>query len=130
MSTKKTKATTASLNPRQAEVIKKIVEEGKSQTAAYAEVYPVKNSEVATAGASRMLANVNVQNALQEALRDQGIDEQSIAETLITIRKNRDWRAKEAFVKHAGKFLGYDTSSQAGPVAQVGNIVNNWVSEK
>jgi len=105
------------------------VDEGKSQTQAYAEIYPVKNSEVASAASARMLGNVSVQNALQEALREKGIDEESIADTMVQIRNNRDWRAKDAYIKYAGKFLGYDREG-TGPVAQVGNIVNNWVTEK
>jgi len=119
------------LNPRQAAVVSKMVKENKSATQAYAEVYPVANSETARSAASRMLANVNVQNALEEALREEGIDEQSIAKELVNIRKSWDWRAKEAYVKNAAKFLGYDKQESApqAPV-QVGNIVNNWAKDK
>lgn len=117
------------LNPRQAAVITKIVKEHKSGTQAYAEVYPVKNSDVARANVSTMLANPSVQNALQQALRDAGINEESIATELVKIGKSWDWRAKDAYVKNASKFLGYD-QEQKQPIAQVGNIVNNWMAEK
>jgi hypothetical protein len=106
-------------------VVSKIVKEGKAASTAYAEVYPVQNSNVAAANASRLLGNANVQNALQEALRAEGIDEASIATELVKIRKSWDWKAKDAYVKHAAKFLGYD-QQQGSPIAQVGNIVNNW----
>lgn len=110
-------------------VIKKIVTESKPASVAYAEVYPVANSAVAATNASNLLRNPNVQNAMQIALREAGIDEVSIAGELNKIRKSWDWRAKDAFVKHSSKLLGYGNEEGSAPV-QVGNIVNNWKVSK
>jgi len=100
------------MNPRQKKVVK-LVAEGKSQRAAYKEVYGVTDDNVASANASEMLSKPNVRNALQQALRDQGIDEVSIGQTLIEMKNNRDWRAKESFVDRSSKFLGYDQGPQS-----------------
>lgn len=124
-----TKTKKPKLNHRQAAVIEKMVVEHKSATQAYAEVYPVKNSEVAQVNASRMLSNAKVQNALQESLHRHGHTEDRISEELENIRKQRDWRAKDAYVGRVSTFLGYG-KEQTAPVAQVGNIVNNWTVEK
>lgn len=92
------------LNPRQAAVIKKIAE-GKTQTDAYMEVYGVGN-DTARANAPRMLAKASTQ--LARALREKGIDEESIADTLLEIKGNDDWRAKSDYVDKSAKFLGYE----------------------
>jgi len=102
---KKVSKKTPKLNPRQAMVIKKIAE-GKSATRAYSEVYDAKG-QVASVNASQLLSKPNVQNALQRALRKQGVDEESIGETLLELKSNRDWRAKESYIKTSAKFLGY-----------------------
>jgi hypothetical protein len=99
------------LNPKQAMVIKKIVE-GESASKAYQEVYQTKNGDVAKSNASRLLTNVNVQNALQTALRKEGINETSIAKTLIQVKNNKDWKAKSDFIDKSAKFLGYDQQNQ------------------
>jgi len=99
------------MNVKQKKVVK-LVAEGKSQTAAYKEVYKVKSNEVAGANASKMLGKSSVKNALQEALRAKGVDEASIGDTLLEMKRNRDWRAKESYVDRAGKFLGYDNGPQ------------------
>lgn len=100
------------MNPRQTKVVK-LVAEGKSQTAAYKEVYGVESNDTAKKSASRMLTKDNVKNALQEALRAKGIDEGSIGDTLLEMKNNRDWRAKESFVDRSSKFLGYDNGPQS-----------------
>jgi len=107
------------MNPRQKRVVK-LVAEGKSQTAAYKEVYGVTSDDVAKKSASRLLTNDNVKNALQEALRAQGIDEVSIGQTLIEMKNNRDWRAKESFVDRSSKFLGYDQGPQSLTQVNIG----------
>lgn len=99
------------MNPKQKRVVKLIVE-GKSQTAAYKEVYKTSNNDSARASASQMLSKPSVKNALQEALKRKGVDEDSIADTLLEMKRNRDWRAKESYVDRAGKFLGYDNGPQ------------------
>jgi hypothetical protein len=104
METKKSKS---QLNPKQAAVIKKVVE-GKSQTKAYKEVYGTKDDDIAGASAARMLGNERVKSALQEALEKKGITADSIAETMLEIRQNRDWRAKDAFVDKAVKYTKLD----------------------
>lgn len=132
MSTKttKTKETDPQLNPKQLAVVKKIAE-GHSATQAYLEVYAVKNSDVAGAAAARMLGNVRVQDALQNMLVEAGIGMESITEVMTELRNQRDWRAKDAFLKHMTNFFDLGKSKgDGGPVAQVGNIVNNWVAEK
>lgn len=93
------------MNVRQKQVIKKIVE-GKTQTDAYAEVYGT-SKEVAAANAPRMLGNDRVQNELQQALNRKGLNEDAIADTLLEMRNNRDWRAKESAVDRIAKFHGY-----------------------
>lgn len=107
------------MNPRQKKVVK-LVAEGKSQTAAYKEVYGVESDEVAAAAASRSLGTVKVQNALQEALRAKGVDEDSIADTLIQLKNNRDWRAKESYVDRTAKFLGHDQVPQSLTQVNIG----------
>lgn len=100
------------MNPRQKKVVK-LVAEGKSQRAAYKEAYGVKDDVVADVNASRLLSSAKVGNALQEALRAKGIDEDSIGDTLLEMKNNRDWRAKESFVDRSTKFLGYDQGPQS-----------------
>lgn len=117
------------LNARQLAVINKIVKQRKPAGVAYAEVYDVSNSASADANASRLLSNDRVQNALQIALKKQGIDEDSIATELVNIKNNWDWRAKEAYVKHSAKFLGYGGEEQA-PQVQVAGVINNWKETK
>ena len=100
------------MNPRQKKVVK-LVAEGKSQTAAYKEVYKSKSDSIAAPAASQLLRNPKVQNALQEALRAKGIDEDSIGDTLLEMKNNRDWRAKESYVDRTAKFLGHDQGPQS-----------------
>lgn len=95
------------MNPKQKKVIK-LIAEGKSQTAAYKEAYGVKDDKIAAPGASNLLRNPKVQNALQEALRRKGIDEDSIADSLLELKHNRDWKAKESFIDRVAKFHSYD----------------------
>lgn len=85
----------------------KLVAEGKSQTQAYKDVYGVTTDNVAASSASELLRKPKVQNALQEALRRKGIDEDSIADTLLEMKNNRDWKAKESYVDRVSKFHHY-----------------------
>ena len=94
------------MNPKQKAVVK-LVAEGQSQTQAYKNVYGVESDDTAKASASRLLTKDNVQNALQKALIRKGLDEDSIADTLLEMRNNRDWRAKESAVDRIAKFHGY-----------------------
>lgn len=101
----KTATKARGLDPKHAAVIRKHVG-GKSKKQAYKEVY--KSSDAtAEANGPRLLGSARVKNALQQAMRAKGLDEGSIAETLGEIRKNRDWRAKDAYVDRASQFLGY-----------------------
>lgn len=94
------------LNPKQAEVVKRVVK-GQSQTQAYKDVYGVTDDNVAAASSSKLLRKDKVQNELQKALHRKGLDEDSIADTLLEMRNNRDWRAKESAVDRIAKFHGY-----------------------
>lgn len=102
---------TNKLNPRQAKVVK-LVAEGKSQTAAYKEAYGVTDENQAAVGGSQLIRNPKIQNALQEALNRKGLNEDAIADTLLEMRNNRDWRAKESAVDRIAKFHGYDNGPQ------------------
>ena len=110
------------LNARQAQVIKRIVE-GSSATQAYKKVYKTPTTAAANANATRMLAKDSVRNALEEAMRKKGIDEGSIADTLIEMKHNRDWRSKESFVDRAARFLGHDPDKN-------GNVSRRIVAEE
>lgn len=94
------------LNPKQAEVVKRVVK-GQSQTQAYKDVYGVTDDNVAAASSSKLLRKDKVQNELQKALHRKGLDEDAIADTLLEMRNNRDWRAKESAVDRIAKFHGY-----------------------
>lgn len=98
------------MNVKQRKVIKKIAE-GETQTKAYADVYGVSD-EVAKTNASRLLSKANVSSQLERVLRERGIDEGSIADTLHDIRKSHDWRAKSDYVEKSSRFLGYGQESQ------------------
>lgn len=107
------------MNPRQKKVVK-LVAEGKSQTQAYKEAYNTDNSNVAAVEASKLLRKPNVQNALQTALRAKGLDENAIADTLVEMKNNRDWRAKESAIDRIAKFHAYDQGPQSLTQINVG----------
>lgn len=109
------------LNPKQAEVIKRVVK-GQSQTQAYKEVYEVESDGTAKTNASRMLSKANVQNALQQALNRKGLNEDAIADTLLEMRNNRDWRAKESAVDRIAKFHGYSEDKSQGTKVLINNF--------
>jgi len=109
------------MNPKQKKVIK-LIAEGKSQTAAYKEAYGVTDDNQAAVGGSQLIRNPKVQNALQEALRRKGVDEDSITESLLELKHNRDWRAKESFIDRTGKFLGYTEDKSQGTKVLINNF--------
>ncbi len=61
--------------------VKKYIETG-SGTESAAQVYDVKNRNVAAATASRLLRNVNIQQKIREALEATGLTPESISEYL------------------------------------------------
>ena len=124
-------STKITIKPKQAEVVKRIIK-GESATQAYMGVYAVKNSDVAGASASRMLGSVRVRDAFQNMLVGSGMGLEVAVDAMRRLNEQRDWRATDAFLKHITSFFDLGPQKDGGgqPVAQVGNIVNNWMAEK
>lgn len=62
--------------------VKKYIEKNGNGTQAALEVYNVKNASSAAATASRLLRNVNIQQAIRQALEASGLTPESISEYL------------------------------------------------
>ena len=89
---------------------------GDSRVDAYQKAYTVKgkgpNRNSATISAYKKANEPRVKNELEKILRDEGIDEKAIADTLNQLKRNRDWKAKDAFIGHAKEMLGYKNTPQ------------------
>lgn len=69
------------MNLKQQGFIRKFIETGNGAESA-AQIYDVKNRNVAAATASRLLRNVNVQQAIRRSLEATGLTPESISEYL------------------------------------------------
>jgi len=60
---------------------------------------------------------------LKKILLKNGVNEESVAKTMISLSKNKDYRAKTAYIDRAVKYLGYDYESPDKPTMSQSNIV-------
>jgi len=100
------------VNVKEKKFIKGIVN-GDSQVDAYQKAYKTaKSRRTAVQSASKKMAQPHIKNMLEKTLRDQGIDEKAIGETMLQLKRDRSWKAKDAFINHAKEMLGYKNTPQ------------------
>lgn len=100
------------LNINEKKFVKHLAE-GHTQVDAYQMAYPRAKSRTAAKGrSSTKIQEPKIKDYLQKVLRDNGIDEQGIAETLLQLKRSKNWRAKDAFINHSKEMLGYKNTPQ------------------
>jgi hypothetical protein len=60
---------------------------------------------------------------LQNILRKHNIDENAVAEALITLKDDPDYRARESFIDRSVRFLGYDYANKEQQSTTTNNVV-------
>lgn len=60
---------------------------------------------------------------LQEILRKHKIDENAVAETLLTLKDDPDYRARESFIDRSVRFLGYNYQEKEQQSTTTNNVV-------
>jgi hypothetical protein len=102
------------LKPDEVKFIKILATEGISQQEAYLKVHPEVDKELARKRANRIMRKPSAKNILEVAMRAKGVDEGSIADVLVELRNEKNWKAKESYIKYASKFLGIDSAEASG----------------
>lgn len=60
---------------------------------------------------------------LQNILRKHNIDENAVAEALITLKDDPDYRARESFIDRSVRFLGYNYQDKEVATSTTNNVV-------
>lgn len=72
----------------------------------------------------KQIANTKPQKELlQNILRKHNIDENAVAEALITLKDDPDYRARESFIDRSVRFLGYDYANKEQQSTTTNNVV-------
>lgn len=83
----------------------------------------LKNGAVIDSVGLSLRQSKHSRNLLQKILIKNGVNEESVAKTMISLSKSRDYRAKTAYIDRAVKYLGYDYESPDKPTIGQSNIV-------